>query len=584
MVGFFRKRLVVRIVATVTLVMMIIAAGSMLLQVANMKLAAQGAISSYNIQIAQSYVNQLDTASYVEFAKDPKENDEFLRLRDELDDFRVSIGAMYVYFVKIDDNGTPLIMVDGMKDPDKASPINEVTDIPGDAVQKLLQGKTASSPIINNEEYGDYISSYAPILDSNGAQVGVIGIDTAVSVIGGVESDIMKSSVPFYALLLIITLAGLAIVMWFIVRGLRPLQPLKASVEKMAQGELAEANRTLTSYRLRSQDEIGTTYKAMIHMSKNLNKIVSNMIEGVAATTDMLSESTKQFNRSTDEMLIMSQTVDRSVEQIRRGAHTQKQGASDSANAMEEIAKGITDISESSMAVSDAATTALATAESGKHSMSLMKKQMENISDVSDEVVEMVQVLNDYSQEIGSALHTVRDFASQTKLLALNASIEAAHAGEHGKGFAVVADEVRKLAEASSTSMELISDLLLRIQKESQQIGSRMGAAAQEIGQGVTITSEAEQAFSYVVDAFQLVTRRIQEVSAAAEEISAGSEEAAASVNTISEISAGVSDHSDEIYRLMREQSAMFRKVAQTSTMLEQQTSEMSEAVRKVKV
>jgi len=584
MIGFFRKRLVVRIVAVVTLVITIIAVGSMLLQVANMKLAAQEAISSYNIQIAQSYVNQLDTASYAKFAKDPKENDAFLKIRDELDDFRVSIGAMYVYFVKIDDKGTPLIMVDGMKDADKASPINEVTDVPQDAVQKLLKGQTASSSIINNEEYGDYISSYAPMLDSNGVVTGVIGIDTAVSVIGSIESDIMKSSIPFYALLLLITLIGIAVVMWFIVRGLRPLQPLKASVERMAQGELAEANRILTSYRLRSEDEIGTTYQAMIHMSGNLNKIVSNMVEGVAVTTDILSESTKEFNHSTEEMLKMSKTVDQAVEQIRQGAHTQKQGASDSAHAMEEIAKGITDISESSMVVSDAATSALATAESGKQSMTLMKTQMESISNVSGEVVAMVQVLNNYSEEIGGALHTVRDFASQTKLLALNASIEAAHAGEHGKGFAVVADEVRKLAEASSTSMELISNLLLRIQQESQQIGSQMGVTATEIGQGVTITAEAEQAFAHVVDAFQLVTRRIQEVSAAAEEISAGSEEAAASVNTISQISAGVSDHSDEIYRLMREQSAMFNRVAQTSTMLEQQTNEMSEAVRKVKV
>lgn len=236
------------------------------------------------------------------------------------------------------------------------------------------------------------------------------------------------------------------------------------------------------------------------------------------------------------------------------------------------------------MAVSDAATSALTTAQTGKLSMSRMKEQMQSISAVSDEVVALVHVLNNYSQEIGGALHTVNDFASQTKLLALNASIEAAHAGEHGRGFAVVAEEVRKLAEASSTSMQLISDLLLRIQQESQQIGSQMGVASKEIGQGVTITAEAELAFSHVVEAFQLVTSRIQEVSAAAEEISAGSEEAAASVNTISQISSGVSDHSDDIYRLMQEQKSLFQEVARTSVLLEQQTNEMSEAVRKVKV
>jgi len=584
MVGFFKKHLVVRIVAIVTLVIMIISAGSMLLQLANMKLAAQEAISNYNIQIAKSYVKQLDAEPYVEFAKDPKENDVFLKIRNELDDFRVSIGAMYVYFVKIDDTGTPLIMVDGMKDADKASPINEVTDIPDDAVQKLLQGKTASSPIIHNEEYGEYISSYAPILDSNGTLTGVIGIDTAVSVIGSIESDIMKSSIPLYALLLFITLAGIAVVLWFIVRGLRPLKPLKASVEQMAQGELAEANRILTAYRLQSEDEIGSTFKAMIHMSGDLNKMIGDMVAGVSVTTDILAESTEQFNRDAEDMLEINKSVDQSVQQIRQGAHTQKQGASDSANAMEEIAKGITDISESSTAVSDAATTALATAQSGKQSMTQMKKQMESISAVSAEVVAMVQVLNNFSQQIGGALHTVRDFASQTKLLALNASIEAAHAGEHGKGFAVVADEVRKLAEASGTSVQTISDLLLSIQQESQHIGTQMDVTSQEIGQGVTSTAEAELAFTHMVEAFRVVTHRIQEVSAAAEEISAGSEEAAAAVNTISQISTGVSDHSDDIYRLTGEQSSMFQKVAQTSTLLRQQTIDLSEAVRKVKV
>ncbi|MFC9706585.1 hypothetical protein ACFTRD_00335 [Paenibacillus sp. NPDC056933] len=82
----------------------------------------------------------------------------------------------------------------------------------------------------------------------------------------------------------------------------------------------------------------------------------------VAVTTEILAESTEQFNRDANDMLEMNKSVDQSVQQIRQGAHTQKQGASDSANAMEEIAKGINDLSESSTAVSDAATSALAKA------------------------------------------------------------------------------------------------------------------------------------------------------------------------------------------------------------------------------
>ncbi|OBR62931.1 hypothetical protein A7K91_09430 [Paenibacillus oryzae] len=584
MIGYFKKRLVVRIVAMVTLVILVISAGSIFLQLANLKQATQEAISSYNIRIAESYVKQLDDEAYIQFAKAPEQNEAFLSIRDEMDQFRQRIGAMYVYFVKIDENHKPLMMVDGILDENLASGINEEVDIPADAVQELLKGKTASSPIIENAQYGNYISSYAPIMGADGALQGVIGIDTGVDVIGHIESDILKSGIPLYALLLVITVAGIMAVVWFIMKGLRPLQPLKASVDKMAHGELAEAGRILKDYRLRSQDEIGVTFKAMIHMSENLNGIVGGMVEGVAATTAILTKSTEQFSRDAEEMLKLGSIVDGSVDQIRQGAHSQKQGAGDSANAMEEIARGITDISASSTAVSDAATGALASAQSGKQSMTQMKGQMVHISAAADEVTTKVQVLNGYSEEIIDALYSVQDFAAQTKLLALNASIEAAHAGEHGQGFAVVAGEVRKLAEASGSSVQRISELLLGIQRESQEIGERMSTTAREIGQGVTLSGDAEAAFLHAVDAFQIVTERILEVSAAAEQISAGSEEASASVHTISQISSDVSERSDEIYRLTREQSAVFQKVADMSAQLRRQTNAMNEAVGKVKV
>lgn len=584
MLKFFKKRLVVRIIAIVTLVILVLSSGSLLLQLANIKTAAQKAISGYNVKIAENYVKNLNTSAYTQFAQNPSENEQFRSIREELNAFRERIGAMYVYFVKIDDTGTPLMMVDGIMDEDKASAINELTDIPAEAVQQLQQGNTASSSIIHNEEYGSYISSYAPILDNKGALLGVIGIDISVAVLDTIEADIFKSSIPLYALLLLLTIIGIVIVTWFIVRGLRPLRPLKESVSKMANGELAEANQILKAYPLRSEDEIGSTYQIMTHMSGNLNQMVSDMVAGVSATTALLTETTDRFEKDAEEMLNMNKTVDASVEQIRQGAHTQRQSASDSVSAMEEISKGITEISGSSAEVLDAAASAIATAQSGKESMSRMKNQIESISVAASEVVTKVQSLNDYSKEIGSALYTLQNFASQTKLLALNASIEAARAGEHGKGFSVVANEVSNLAEASSGSVQIISNLLLSIQQESQHIGAQMDVTSQEISEGVLLSGEAEQNFTHVVDTFRLVTGRIEEVSASSQQISAGTEEATASAAMISQISSGVSDSSDEIYRLIRDQSHMFQSIVDMSNQFKQQTDAMNAAVSKVKV
>ncbi|WP_322923086.1 methyl-accepting chemotaxis protein [Paenibacillus campi] len=584
MVRFFKNHLVIRIVAMVTLVMMVVAAGSLLLQWMNMKLAAEESISSYNVQIAESYVKQIDKANYIQFAQNPQQNANFMAIRDELDQFRQRIGAMYVYFVKIDAKGTPLMIVDGMKDPHKASAINEVTDIPPAAVQRLLAGQSASSSIINNKEYGRYISSYAPILDTNGKLLGVIGIDTSVAVIDHVKANVLKSSWIFYLLLFILTVIGIATVMFVIIRALRPLHTLKSSVLQMADGQLAEAHRLLSTRTVRNEDEIGSTYNAMLHMSGNLHEMVRDMVTGVSSTTSILTQSAVQFKQDADGMQQMSTTVNQAMDKIRHGAHTQKQGVIDSSNAMEEIARGINDISESSATVSDAATDALQTAKTGQQSITHVKHQMDHISQAADQVSVMVSTLNNYSQQIGSALHTVTDFAAQTKLLALNASIEAAHAGEHGKGFAVVADEVRKLAEASNQSVQMISTLLLGIQQGAIGIGTQMDQTANEIKQGVTITAAAERAFTEVIAAFVTVSDRIQEISAAAEQITAGTEEAAASVQTIARVSSDVSDYADEIYELVHEQASLFHKITDRSAELSQQTDAMSEAVQRVHV
>jgi methyl-accepting chemotaxis protein len=581
---FFKKRLVARIVAIVTLVILVLSSGSLLLQLANIKMATQETISGYNVKIAQNYVKHLNSATYAQFAQDPKKNEQFLSIREELNAFRERIGAMYVYFVKIDSTGTPLMMVDGIMDEQKASDINELTDVPAEAVRQLQKGESASSSIIHNEEYGSYISSYAPILDQKGTLLGVVGIDTSVDVLDIIESDILKSSIPLYAILLLLTLVGIIIVTWFIIRGLRPLHPLKASVNKMANGELAEASQILQGYRLRSEDEIGSTYQIMTHMSNNLNQMVSGMVAGVSATTTLLTATTDKFEQDAQEMKSMNNTIDRSIEQIRQGAYTQKQSAGDSVHAMEEIAKGIIEISDSSTEVLDTAENAIFTAQSGKESMSRMKNQVEHISLVANEVLSKVGILNDYSQEIGGALYTLQNFASQTKLLALNASIEAARAGEHGKGFSVVANEVSKLAEASSESVEIISNLLLGIQQESEQISEQMDMTTQEISEGVSLSSKAEQDFNHVVEAFKIVAGRIEEVSSAAQQISAGTEEATASAQTISQISSHASDQSEQIYCLIQSQTEMFDAIIDISAQFKEQTAAMTIAVGKVKV
>jgi methyl-accepting chemotaxis protein len=585
MVTLLRKHLIVRILCAMTLVMILIAGGYVATQVAQTKSAVEEAINSYNIRIAESYAATLQTDRFAEFLKQPQETELYWSLRGELDRFRTQIGARYVYFVRLDEDRVPRIMIDGLsKDDASASPINEVTDMPNAAVENIYEGKTASSPLIVNPVYGSYLSAYVPMKDASGAVVGALGIDTDAAVFQQLASDVIWESIPLYILMLVVTIVLIGAIVWFVRRSLQPLQTVKASAEKMAVGDLAEAKAILHAKPVRSIDEIGTVYKAMLTMSEHLGERVRGVVMNVEKTSEQLVTSSQSFASHADQMLQMGETVNGSVQHIYEGAHAQKKSADDSAHAMEEIALGIVRIAESSATVSSAALQSLEVAQSGEASMKQLYDQVKSIAASTEQTLEIARELKGYTGEIGQVIGSVREFADQTKLLALNASIEAARAGEHGAGFMVVAKEVRKLAEASASSVEQISSLLGNIEAESGRIGDEMEKASKEISEGVSLSGEAADSFLNAVQSFRLVSDQIMEVSAATEQLTAGSEEVAATVSAIADIASGVSDQTEQIQELTSRQLAVMKQVYEASVVLSANTKDMRQAISQVNV
>ncbi len=140
------------------------------------------------------------------------------------------------------------------------------------------------------------------------------------------------------------------------------------------------------------------------------------------------------------------------------------------------------------------------------------------------------------SDQIGEIVTTIEDIASQTNLLALNAAIEAARAGEAGKGFAVVADEVRKLAERSSTSTREIGDLIKSIQKTVAEAVTAMDEGAKEVERGVLIANEAGVSLNDILKASEAVNQQADQAAAAAEQMSASANELVAAVDSVSAV------------------------------------------------
>lgn len=580
-----RSRLLVKLSASVLVLLVLLSAVLIYMQVRNTKKASEEAIGSFSMHMAEAYAQQFDAQSYAAFLQDAQENDLYWKLRGELNRYRTEIGALYVYTVRIDDKKQPILLIDGQpRGSDSASPIGEVTDVPASAIDALLKGQAAKTSVIRNPEYGDYLSAYAPLRDSNGQLIGFLGIDTDVSVAKSIYRDVIQGSVPVFVLMGALALLAFAVIAWLMYRALRPLGIIIRGAEAIARGHLAEAKAHLGTKKIRAQDEIGQAYSAMLAMTERLGVTLGDVVRDMTATTQSLVRSTEQFGSDTEKLVELNERLERSAAELAEGARHQRVGAEESAKSMAEITVAIGRIAEASAEVTGASVEALESAERGRDAIGSLREKVSSMSDAAKQTTDSVEVLEACMQEIEPALEAITGISDQTKLLALNASIEAARAGEHGAGFAIVAGEVRKLADASAVAVKRIAELAGQIRSESSRIGDRMRTEGREMTQGAELSSQAEALFNLAMDRFVLVDSQIQEISAASEEVLAGSEEVAASVEQISRISREAENGTESLQAMSAHLLEAGKRIADTSEQLKERGNGLEAAVGKFKL
>lgn len=577
--------LVIRLASAIVPIMLLLAAFAAVSQFANAKHASESAIRSYGMKLAESYAGQMPIVSYEQFLAQPEENEAYWALREELNRYREQIGALYVYFVIIDEEERPIILIDGQpKGSDLASPIGEVTDIPAAAIVDLKQGQAASSSLIDNPEYGQYISAYAPMHNEAGKVIGVLGMDTEASAVKDISDAVIEESMPAFIAIIALTVLGVAAVLWFVARTLRPLKLIVSGAEGVAEGKLAEADALLRSNAIRSNDEIGAAYRAMADMSGKLNVLFRDIVAHANKTSEQLVGTSRSFADQSVSLLSMNRTITDAMAEMNVGARTQQSSTIETSRAMEDITSGVERVSRSSQHVAETSRGALEEASSGLSTLASIRSQIGKIAAVSEETGDSVRSLTSHSDAISGALQSIQEIADQTKLLALNASIEAARAGEHGSGFAVVATEVRKLAESSAGSVREIGSLLAGIQNESAMIAERMQENDKEILAGVRLSEIAEASVRGIVERFQSVAEETQELSAASEQMSASTEEAAAAAHSIADIASQASKRTDEVMNLTASQLEAVQHMTQSSHQMSGMSEDLRQVLLKLKV
>jgi methyl-accepting chemotaxis protein len=375
---------------------------------------------------------------------------------------------------------------------------------------------------------------------------------------------------------LISLLACIAVSILLAASIIRPIMRVTRQLKDISEGD-GDLTRQLE---VKSNDEVGDLAKYFNKMVDNLRNIMRQVgigAEQVAASSEELTASAEQTSRSTEHIAVAMQDVS-------AGSERQVQSVAESSKFIAEMSQGLNQITDNTQQVSDSVIQASEVAAEGSVSIHSVVDQMESINKQILRLSDMIAVLGQRSQEVEEIVSVIRGIAGQTNLLALNAAIEAARAGEHGRGFAVVADEVRKLAEESSKSAQQISDMVQSIQEDTQAAVVSMNGTTEEVRKGMNTVADAGKSFEQIQRAVGKVNGQVQEVSAAVQQISAETELVVQSIATIDEIAASTASGTQNVAAAAQEQLASMEEITSSAVSLSKMAEDLQALVGQFKV
>jgi methyl-accepting chemotaxis protein len=328
------------------------------------------------------------------------------------------------------------------------------------------------------------------------------------------QDQAMQTELQHNSLLIIVS-SVLALVVgliaaWLITRLIvTPLRSVIRLAEQIAAGDLS------ASVVVTRRDEIGQLMQAMQQMGAGLSRIVSGLqagIEQLASSTQSLSAGTEQTNLEVS---------------------SQKEETEQVATAMNQMTATVHDVARNAEEAAQAAQTADGKVESGQQVVRQSMQRIELLADSATAASSSIESLSVEIQNIGSVLSVIKSVAEQTNLLALNAAIEAARAGEQGRGFAVVADEVRALAKRTQQSTEEIERLVTTLRGAAQSSVQQIQSSGELVKLAVSDALQTESALGSIAAAVSLIQQMNQQIAAAAEQQSSVAEEINRSVTSI---------------------------------------------------
>ncbi|MBQ7497612.1 MAG: methyl-accepting chemotaxis protein [Selenomonas sp.] len=418
----------------------------------------------------------------------------------------------------------------------------------------------------------EFQSAYEPIKDANGQIIGMLFVGLSNSEFDGIRSSFMTSVIV--AMLLIMILAG---VLSYVVVGkaLRPMMALTSGMERIAEGDL-----TGQPVPVESEDEIGK----LAFCGNNMQKKLRNLVGNVSDSAQTVSAAAEELTASAMQTAEAVNSVAESTVTLSRGAATQAEVISQVEYEARGMSEKVTALAGSAQTMRDASLQSRELARVGGQSVDQAVAQIQQIASQVASSAQVVASLGKRSDQIGEIVDTISNISAQTNLLALNAAIEAARAGEAGRGFSVVADEVRKLAEQSSEAAGNIANLIVDIQKDTQEAVNAIEEGNRNVSEGANAVASTGEAFRDIERQVNLLGDHIKESLEHIRVVEDSSKNILTSMSHLQAQSRKFEEESQNISAATQQQSATMHEVTDSSHQLATMAQNLQNEVQKFKV